>query len=92
MTIAAPVPAEMERDAAIRQRIEGILNRARPLLRADGIDLALVDVTHQSATIRVTGDAAGCDALSVTFHPELEALLRNEITAFRELHLLIQTR
>ena len=41
-----------------RERIESVLDRIRPAMRADGGDIELVDVLGNSACVRLTGMCA----------------------------------
>ena len=65
-----------------KARIEAVLDRVRPLLRADGGDIELVAVDGQSARVRLTGECAHCPAAHMTLHDGIEAAIRAEIPEF----------
>jgi Fe-S cluster biogenesis protein NfuA len=66
-------------------RIEGILDRLRPLLQADGGDIELVSVHGNNATVRLTGKCAGCPSSPLTLHLGVETAIRDELPDFGEL-------
>ena len=71
-----------------RERIEGVPDRVRPFLRADGGDIELVDVNGNSADVRLTGMCAGCPSAHMTLYLGVETALREEIPEFETLRLL----
>jgi Fe-S cluster biogenesis protein NfuA len=68
-----------------RERIEIMLNRIRPLLQADGVDVELVEVRDNGASVRLTGLCARCGTGPLNFYTGLEAMLHEEIEGFGEL-------
>lgn len=70
-------------DSAVR--IEAILSRLRPHLRADGGDIELVAVTGSTATVRLTGKCAGCPSAHLTLHVGVEMAIRDELPEIGEL-------
>jgi len=70
-----------------RDRIQGILDRVRPFLQADGGDIELVWVEGNSAGVRLTGVCAGCPAAHMTLHMGIETALRDEIPEFETLRV-----
>lgn len=71
-----------------REDIEGVLDRVRPFLRADGGDIELVEVDGASAGVRLTGMCAGCPSAYMTLHVGIEGALRQTFPAFRTLRLV----
>jgi Fe-S cluster biogenesis protein NfuA len=70
-----------------RERIEVVLNRIRPLFRADGADIELIEVGENSVSVRFTGLCRECAAAPLTMHDGLSEILREEIPEFGELRL-----
>ena len=68
-----------------RERIETVLDRIRPAMRADGGDIELVDVLGNSARVQLTGMCAGCPSAYMTLHAGVERALRRDIAEFDEL-------
>lgn len=74
-------------------RIEAILNvldRIRPLLQADGVNVELVDVQDNSVRVRLTGLNARCASAPLMLQAGLEEALRQEIRDFGELQLVYE--
>jgi Fe-S cluster biogenesis protein NfuA len=71
-----------------RRRIETVLNRIRPMLRADGLDVEVVDVWPRCASVHMTGVSTWCPGAPLNFHTDLEAALRQTMGRFEELRLV----
>ena len=71
-----------------RERVEAVLQRIRPFLQADGGDIELVDVTGNSASVRLTGMCAGCPSAHMTLHLGVESALRDELPEFESVRLI----
>ena len=71
-----------------RERIEGVLDRVRPFLQADGGDIELLAVNGNCADVRLKGMCAGCPSAHMTLHVGVEAALREEIPEFDTLRLV----
>jgi len=51
----------------MKEEVQGVLDRIRPLLRADGGDVELVDVSADGIVkVRLTGACAGCPMSQMT--------------------------
>jgi Fe-S cluster biogenesis protein NfuA len=70
------------------ERIATVLNRIRPLLRADGVDLELVEVRDDGASVRLTGLRVRCGTVPLNVHTGLEVVLHEEIEGFGDLRLV----
>jgi len=71
-----------------RERVEAVLQRVRPFLQADGGDIELVDVSGNSAGVKLTGMCAGCPSAHMTLYLGVETALRDEIPEFETLRLI----
>jgi len=71
-----------------RERVEAVLERVRPFMRADGGDIELVAVTGNSADVKLTGMCAGCPSAHMTLYLGVEMALREEIPEFETLRLI----
>ena len=69
-------------------RVERILERVRPFLRADGGDIELIDVVGNSASVRLTGTCAGCPSAHMTLYLGVEMALREGMPEFETLRLV----
>ena len=68
-----------------KERVQGVLDRVRPFLQADGGDIELMSVNGNSADVRLTGMCAGCPSAHMTLYMGVEMALRDEIKEFEEL-------
>ena len=71
-----------------REGVEAVLARVRPFLQADGGDIELVDVTGNSAGVKLTGMCAGCPSAHMTLYLGVETALREDIPEFETLRLV----
>ena len=71
-----------------RERVESVLNRVRPFLQADSGDIELLDVTGNSADVKLTGMCAGCPSAHMTLYLGVETALREEIPEFETLRVI----
>jgi Fe-S cluster biogenesis protein NfuA len=71
-----------------RERVETVLDRIRPVMRADGGDIELLDVQGNSARVRLTGVCARCPSGYMTLYAGVEKALRREIAEFDELQVV----
>jgi Fe-S cluster biogenesis protein NfuA len=71
-----------------RDRVECVLERIRPMMQADGGDIELVNVSGNSARVRLTGMCAGCPSAPMTLHIGVEMALRKEIKEFEQLQVV----
>ena len=69
------------------ERVQGVLDRIRPFLQADGGDIELLAVSGNCADVRLTGMCAGCPSAHMTLHVGVETAIREEIPEFETLRL-----
>ena len=67
-----------------RETVEGVLDKIRPSLRADGGDVELVDVTDGTVKVRLTGACGGCPMASMTLKMGIEQALKQELPEVEE--------
>jgi len=64
----------------MKEKVEEVLNsKIRPLLRADGGDIELVDVEEGVVKVRLTGACYGCPAAAMTLQMGVERMLKEVI-------------
>lgn len=63
----------------MKERVQDVINRIRPMLQADGGDVELVDCMQGVVTVRLKGACAGCPMSQMTLRNGIERALRNEI-------------
>ena len=70
--------------------IQRVLDRIRPILQADGMNVELIEVRDHDASVRLTGLNAKCAGAPLTLQAGLEEALRQEIRDFGELQLVYE--
>jgi len=68
----------------MKERVEEVLDKVRPTLRADGGDVELVDVKDGVVNVRLTGACGGCPMSQMTLKMGIERLLKKEIPEVKE--------
>ena len=62
------------------ERVEGVLNKVRPYLQADGGDIELVDITDDDIIkVKLTGACQGCPMSQMTLRAGVERALMSEL-------------
>ena len=72
------------------EAILGVLDRIRPILQADGIEVELLDVQENNARIRLTGLCPRCASGRLSMQTGLEEALRAAVRDFGELQLVFE--
>jgi Fe-S cluster biogenesis protein NfuA len=67
-----------------KEKVEGVLDKIRPSLVADGGNVELVDVNDGTVTLKLTGACAGCPFSTMTLKMGIEKILRKEIPEVKE--------
>ena len=63
----------------MKEKVQAVLNKIRPMLQADGGDVELVDVEDGVVRVRLQGACAGCPISQMTLKNGIERLLKNDI-------------
>jgi len=63
----------------MREKVESVLNKIRPMLQADGGDVELVDIEEGVVKVRLKGACAGCPMSQMTIKSGVERLLKEQI-------------
>ena len=63
----------------MRQRVQTVINKIRPMLQADGGDVELVDVKDGVVKVRLQGACVGCPMSQMTLKNGIEKFLKKEI-------------
>ena len=64
----------------MRERVEEVLEKIRPMLQADGGDIELVDVDEQgTVSVKLKGACGGCPMAMMTLSRGVERVLKQEI-------------
>ena len=63
----------------MKERVEKVIDKIRPVLQADGGNIELVDVVDGIVKVRLTGACAGCQGAQMTLKMGVEKTLKEEI-------------
>ncbi|KPK30188.1 MAG: nitrogen fixation protein NifU [Nitrospira bacterium SG8_35_1] len=64
----------------MREKIEEVLGRVRPMLQRDGGDVELVDVQDDGIVkVRLTGACSGCPMSTMTLKNAIEDTIKKEV-------------
>lgn len=64
----------------MRDKVEAVLEKVRPMLQADGGDVELVDVTENGIVqVRLTGACKGCPMSQMTLKNGIERMVLKEL-------------
>jgi len=70
----------------MREKVEAVLEKVRPMLQADGGDVELVDVEEDTGIVKVrlTGACGGCPMATLTLKHGIEEALKEEVEGIKE--------
>jgi len=64
----------------LKEKVEGVLDKVRPMLQRDGGDVELVDVQDDGIVkVRLTGACSGCPMSTMTLKNAIEETIKKEI-------------
>ena len=64
----------------LKERVEEVLGKVRPMLQRDGGDVELVDVQSDGVVkVRLTGACSGCPMSTMTLKNAIEETIKKEI-------------
>ena len=63
----------------MKEKVQAVIEKLRPMLKADGGDVELVEVDGAVVKVRLKGACAGCPMSQMTLKNGIERLLRKEI-------------
>jgi Fe-S cluster biogenesis protein NfuA len=63
----------------MKEQVQSILDKIRPVLQKDGGDVELVDVKDGVVSVRLTGACKGCPMSQMTLKNGIEKYLKKEI-------------
>ena len=73
----------------MRDRVEGVINRIRPALQADGGDCELVEVVDGVVKLRLVGSCQGCPSSTMTLQMGIERAIRSEVPDIQRVETVI---
>ena len=68
----------------MKEKVEEALNLIRPVLNADGGDVALVDIEGSIVKVRLTGACGGCPMATATLKSGVERAIKDRVPEITE--------
>jgi len=68
----------------MQDKVEGVLDKIRPSLMADGGNVELIAVDDGVVKVRLTGACGGCPMATLTLKMGIERILKQEIPEVKE--------
>ena len=66
-------------EITMKEKVEKVIDKIRPVLQADGGNIELVDVVDGIVQVRLKGACAGCPGAQMTLKMGVEKALKEEI-------------
>ena len=63
----------------MKEKVQDVIDKIRPMLQADGGDVELVEVKDGIVKVRLKGACAGCPMSQMTLKNGIERLLKKEV-------------
>ena len=68
----------------MKEKVEQVIGKLRPMLQRDGGDIELVDVTDGVVKVRLTGACGSCPMSMMTLKMGVENALKKEIPEVKQ--------
>lgn len=68
----------------MKEKVQEVINKLRPLLQRDGGDIELVDVNEGVVKVKLTGACGSCPMSQMTLKMGVESTLKKEIPGIKE--------
>jgi Fe-S cluster biogenesis protein NfuA len=68
----------------MREKVEEVIKKIRPMLQRDGGDIQLVDVVEGTVKVKLTGACGSCPMSQMTLKQGVERALKQEIPEVKE--------
>ena len=63
----------------MKEKVQAVIEKVRPMLQADGGDVELIEVDGAVVKVRLKGACAGCPMSQMTLKNGIERLMKKEI-------------
>ena len=73
----------------MREQLEGVINRIRPALQADGGDCELVGVADGAVALRLVGSCQGCPSSTMTLKMGIERAIKSQVPDVQRVETII---
>ncbi len=68
----------------MKEAVEKVITRIRPLLQRDGGDIELVEVEGNIVKVKLTGACRGCPMAAMTLKNHVERILKEAVPTIQE--------
>ncbi|MGA2110173.1 MAG: NifU family protein [Syntrophorhabdales bacterium] len=68
----------------MKEQVQAVITKLRPMLQRDGGDIELVDVTDGIVKVRLTGACGSCPMSTMTLKMGVENALKKEVPGVKE--------
>lgn len=78
--MSIPIHQAIKGDPTMREKVEAAIEKIRPMLKADGGDVELVDVSDDGIVqVRLQGACSGCPMSQMTLKNGIERVIKQEV-------------
>lgn len=70
---------QKRKEKTMKEKVEAVLERIRPVLQSDGGDVELIDVVNGVVKVKLTGACGACPMSIMTLKNGIETALKEEI-------------
>jgi len=82
--LSSPVKDKNRLEASMKEQVQAVITKLRPMLQRDGGDIELVDVTDGVVKVRLTGACGSCPMSTMTLKMGVENALKKEVPGVKE--------
>jgi Fe-S cluster biogenesis protein NfuA len=68
----------------MKEKVEKVIEKIRPMLQRDGGDIQLIDVTDGVVKVKLTGACGSCPMSMMTLKMGVESALKKEVPEVKE--------
>ncbi|HUJ68555.1 MAG TPA: NifU family protein [Syntrophorhabdales bacterium] len=68
----------------MKEQVQAVITKLRPMLQRDGGDIELVDVTDGIVKVKLTGACGSCPMSTMTLKMGVESALKKEVPGVKE--------
>jgi Fe-S cluster biogenesis protein NfuA len=68
----------------MKEKVQAVIEKLRPLLQRDGGDIELIDVEDGVVKVKLTGACGSCPMSKMTLKMGVESALKKEIRVIKE--------
>jgi Fe-S cluster biogenesis protein NfuA len=68
----------------MKEQVQAVITKLRPMLQRDGGDIELVDVTDGIVKVKLTGACGSCPMSTMTLKMGVENALKKEVPGVKE--------